>query len=455
MAPRARPLPLGIDMAIKLTKRAVDLLTPRTTRYDVYDTELPRFAIRVTPDGVKSFTLLYRVGSGRSAPTRRVTLGRYGPLTVEQARQLARATLADVLGGGDPASDRSKAKDAATVATLGTDYLADVDARRKPSTAREYRRLWTKHVDPALGRKKVAEVLPSDVSRLHRAMRETPYGANRVLALLGSFFAYAEQQGARSKHTNPAHEIQAYAEESRERFLTAAEVGRLGEALTRAERVGLAVPSALAARKRGMSAKRRAKLTGRKRGPYKRAEGRAETLQPANPFAVAAIRFLLLTGWREREALNLRWSEIDDERGTATLTDTKTGKSVRAIGAPARLLLSELPREGNSPYVFPGRETGNPLVEINRTWYAVRHAAKLDDVRLHDLRHSFASVSASSGGSLLIIGKLLGHRETATTAKYAHFFDDPIRAAADSASNQLSAWLDAGTMQPLSVVAGR
>jgi integrase len=160
---------------------------------------------------------------------------------------------------------------------------------------------------------------------------------------------------------------------------------------------------------------------------------------------VAAIRFLLLTGWREREALNLKWSEIDVARGVATLPSTKTGRSVRVIGAPARLLLSELPRVDGSPFVFPGRIVGGPLVEINRVWYAVRHAAKLEDVRLHDLRHSFASVSASSGGSLLIIGKLLGHRETATTAKYAHLFDDPMAAAADSASGLLAAWLDGKT----------
>jgi integrase len=141
----------------------------------------------------------------------------------------------------------------------------------------------------------------------------------------------------------------------------------------------------------------------------------------------------------------LRWTDVNLERGTATLPDTKTGKSERFIGAPTRLLRDEIPRDGDSPYVFPGREQGKPLVEINRVWYAVRHAAKLDDVQLHDLRHSFVSVIASIGGSLLLIGKLLGHCDSATTAKYAHLLDAPIREAADRAANTLTEWLGKGS----------
>jgi integrase len=415
-------------MAMKLTKRAVDLLEPREARYDVYDTELPRFAVRVTPEGAKTFTLLYRAGSGRSAPTRRITLGRYGSLTVDQARQLARETLAAVLGGADPASERNRAKGAPTVGALGVDYLSDVDARRKPTTAGEYRRLWDKHVAPALGNKRVADVAPFEIARLHRSLGDTPYIANRVLALLGSFFAYAEGQGVRPRHTNPAHDVEPYKEQSRERFLTAEEVARLGEALTVAERLGLRPAPKQLRPKRPETAKHRPKS--------------ADKPIPANPFAIAAIRFLLLTGWREGEALTLKWSDVSLEHGRATLSDTKSGKSQRAIGAPARLLLNGLPRLKDCPFVFPGASPDRSLVDISRLWYAVRHAAELNDVRLHDLRHSFASVSASSGESLLVIGKLLGHRKAATTAKYAHLSDDPIRAAADSASGQLAAWLD-------------
>ena len=423
-------------MGVKLTKRLLDRLTVQTDRTLVFDTELSGFGVRATAGG-KMFFVQYRAGTGRRAPKRRFSLGQYGPLTVDQARQLARKTLADVAHGGDPAAERGAEKGAPTVIELGRAYLDDVDVRLASSTAREYRRLWNRDVAKVLGSKRVSDVTAADVARLHRSLRKTPYKANRILALLGAYFGFAERQGFRSKHTNPAYEVSPYKEESRERFLSAAEVGRLGEALTLAEQKGLPpAPRRRRPRKTGATAKHRPKG--------------ADLPIPANPYAVGAIRFLLLTGWREREALTLKWSDLDLGRGTATLAHTKTGKSVRVLGAPARLLLSELPRVADGGFVFPGRAEGRPLVEINRVWYAVRYAAKLEDVRLHDLRHSFASVSASSGGSLLIIGKLLGHRETATTAKYAHLFDDPIRAAADTASGQLAAWLNQPTkiLQP-------
>ena len=152
----------------------------------------------------------------------------------------------------------------------------------------------------------------------------------------------------------------------------------------------------------------------------------------------SAIRFLLLTGFREKEALGLRWAELDLSRKVAVLADTKTGKSVRRLGAAAVLLLESLPRVEGSLYVFPGSTRGKHLIEINRTWYAVRHAAGLGDVRIHDLRHSFASAVASAGGSLLMIRSLLGHKDTATSAKYAHLLEDPVQATADATAEELA-----------------
>lgn len=417
-------------MPAKLTKAFVDRLavTEPGVRVLTFDSELVGFGVRTTASA-RTFFVQYRAGTGRTAPKRRVSLGQYGPLTVEQARRMARLVLAEVAQGSDPAANRDAARKAPTIGALGVEYLSDVDARRKPSTAVEYRRLWKKHVNSALGGKRVADVTPSDVAKLHRTLSDTPYIANRVLALLGAFFTYSERQGIRTKNTNPAHEVSAFNETSRERFLTPAEVARLGAALTTAEVIGL-TPAPVFCRKatRLDTVKYRPKSAG--------------TPIPANPFAVAAIRFLLLTGWREGEALTLKWADVNLDNGRATLGDTKTGKSQRAIGAPARLLLASLPRTAGCPFIFPGRSADSHLVDISRLWYSVRHAANLDDVRLHDLRHSFASVSASSGGSLLLIGRLLGHRDVATTAKYAHLFDDPIRAAADSAADQLAAWLD-------------
>ncbi|MHB1863516.1 MAG: tyrosine-type recombinase/integrase [Gemmatimonadaceae bacterium] len=413
-------------MPIKLTKRAVDQLEAGETRTYVFDTDLAGFGIAVTPGEVKTFFVQYRTVGGRSGQKRRVTLGRYGALTVEEARALARRMLAEVAGGADPATTRSDRKTASTVAELGKEYLADVEVRRKPTTAVEYVRLWNKHVVPAIGAHKVTDITPAQVAALHRRLHDVPYMANRVLAVLGAFFSYAEQQGARSALANPARSVEPFPETARERFLTPAEMTRLGAALVRAEKTGLP-PWRDRRRATEKTAKHRPKASG--------------IPVPANPYAVAAIRFLLLTGWREREALNLRWTELDLKRGVATLPDTKTGRSIRSIGAAARALLSKLPRQGKSPFVFPSATPDRPLVNVNAVWYAVRNVAKLNDVRLHDLRHSFASVSASSGGSLLVIGKLLGHRDTATTAKYAHLFDDPVKAAADLTAKQIAKWM--------------
>ena len=153
--------------------------------------------------------------------------------------------------------------------------------------------------------------------------------------------------------------------------------------------------------------------------------------QPANPYAVAALRFLIFSGWREQEALTLRWSDVDLASGQVMLTNTKTGKSARILSAPLRELLASLPREAESPYVFPGRDPKRPLRETQRLWYAARSAAELDDVRLHDLRHSVASFAGGRGYSLFLIGKLLGHRDQRSTAKYAHLADDTRQTMAD------------------------
>ncbi|HXB26488.1 MAG TPA: tyrosine-type recombinase/integrase [Gemmatimonadaceae bacterium] len=403
----------------KLTKRYLDALKAREERYDVYEQATPGFGCRVMPDGRRIFSLIYRAG----AVQRRLTIGDHGALTLEQARHIANQKRAVIAAGGDPASDRDAAKDAPTVAALGVDYLSDVAARRKTTTATEYRRQWAKHVEPALGSKRVADVTTADVAKLHRTVGKNngPYLANRVVALVGAFFTYAERQGVRLRHTNPATDVEPFDERERERFLTPEEIGRLGEALTRAEREGLPpAPRPWRPRKTGKSAKHRPKSV--------------DAPRPADPFAVAAIRFLLLSGWREQEAMTLRWDALDPARGFATLTDTKTGKSQRPLGAPAVLLLSELPRVEGSPYVFPGRKEGRPLADARRVWEAARLAAGLEGVRLHDLRHSFASISASAGGSLLVIGKLLGHRDSKTTQKYAHLLDSPVKAAADVAA---------------------
>jgi integrase len=426
----------------KLTKREIDALPRGTQReYFVWDCELKGFGLRVSAMDRRTFVVKYRPLGRRKS--RRLTIGTYPGLTADEARKLAKLRLAEVAQGRDPARERQTSKLAPTVKELGETYLEDVRLRNKPRTAAEYKRLWEKHVSGVLGSLKVADVASSDLAKLHRQMRETPYLANRVLNMLGAFFSFAIREVARAQHDNPAQLVSRYAEAARERFLTAEEFGRLGEALDQAERVGLPVPPKLQKRSRGMSKTRRAKLTGRKRGPYKRHA--PIVLQPANAYAVAAIRLLTLTGCRESEILSLRWDYVDFERGFLRLPDTKTGKSIRPLASSTAAVLHGLPRIMGNSYVLPGDRPGEHLKEIKRLWYAVRHAAKLDDLRLHDLRHSYASIPAIRGESMLVVASLLGHSRIATTEKYAHLGDDPVRAAGERTSETIARLLKAGT----------
>jgi integrase len=273
-------------------------------------------------------------------------------------------------------------------------------------------------------------------------MRDTPYLANRVIAVLSSFFSYLEREKLRPPHSNPTSLIDLFAETPRERFLTAAEFGRLGAALKRAETVGLPPAPTKALRPRSKAtAKHRPKI--------------ADAPIPASPYAVAAIRLLVLTGCREGEILSLRWDAVDFERGHLRLGETKTGKSVRPLGISAVKILKKLPRIEKNPYVLPGRARGEHLKGVDRFWHAVRYAARLEDVRIHDLRHSFASVPAASGESMLVLRSLLGHKNVATTERYAHLGDDPVKRAADKASGDIAKWLGGHTVRRKTRRAGR
>ena len=351
------------------------------------------------------------------------------------ARGGTQRILGRVASGDDPAADasagRRAAKDA-TVAIVCVEYLDETRAKMKQRTADEYARLFKVYIVPSLGRKPVAQVTLRDVSTLHLAHRAHPYQANRIVQLLKTFFFWAEARGYCAANTNPCRGFSKFPEErQRERFLTVDEVGRLGAALSKAELTGLRPAPSM--RSKPSVLPRRRKNIGRNPRTFR---------SPANPFAVAAIRFLLLTGWREQEALTLQWADVDMERGAATLPNTKTGKSHRPIGAPAIGLLAGLPRLDGSRYVFPGTGgAARPLREIKRVWTAVRHAAGLDDVRLHDLRHTVASFSVASGHSLFLTGKLLGHARAETTQRYAHLADDARKVAADAVSGALEAAL--------------
>jgi integrase len=407
-----------------MTKKAVDRLAYNSALPQsqiIWDGSLPGFGCRVFSSGTKSFFLDYRVNGVK----RRLTLGRYGVLTPQQAREKAVRALAEVSDGVDPVEERRTKRGVATLALASSEYLDEAKSKIKLRTVAEYKRLFDRYILPALGRKLVTDITVRDVARLHNAHRETPYQANRIRDSLAILMHWCELRGYRDRNTNPCRDVKKFPERQRERFLTVAEVGAIGAALTRAEREGL--PPAPKLRKRPKSqrtAKHRPKS--------------ADSPIPANPFAVAAIRFLLFTGWRESEALTLRWSDVDFARKLVTLQDSKTGKSHRPLGAPALALLSDLPRVAGTPYVFPGSKTGQPLREMKRVWHAVRHAAGLDDVRLHDLRRTVASFSVASGHSLYITGSILGHARAETTQRYAHLRDDVRHAAADTVSELIA-----------------
>jgi integrase len=385
----------------KITKRAVDALMPTDGAEAVlWDSELKGFGVRVQRGGAKSYILHYRVGTGRGAPLRKLTIGRHGsPRTPETARHEAKRLLGLVETGVDPAADKIARQEAPTMAELAERFLSEhADTKRKASTALEYKRLLHKVILPALGRRKAADVSRADVAKLHHANRSTPYQANRLLAVLSKMFNLAERWGLRQDGSNPCRHVEKFGEKKRERMLSPAELARLGDALATYD---------------------------------------------GSPYAVAAVKLLIFTGARLGEVLGLRWDWIDFERGEARLPDSKTGAKTLHLPPPALAVLAALPQLDGNPYLIAGAKPGAALVNLEKPWRAIRASAGLDDVRLHDLRHAFASIAASSGMGLPIIGKMLGHSQPATTARYAHLASDPVKAAAAAVANKIAAAMSA------------
>jgi integrase len=391
----------------RIGKEAVDALKPGAV---MWDTVVRGFGVRCREGGTKTYIVQYRAGTGRGAPLRKYTIGRHGsPWTPDTARKEARRVLGRVACGADPAAERACDKKAGTVAQLCDTFLAEhVQAKRKGRTATEYRRLIEHFMKPALGNLKVGDVTRAHVSRLHHSLRSTPYQANRVLAVCSVMFAKAEAWGFRPDGSNPCQHVEKFKELARERMLSADELARLGDALA---------------------------------GYH------------GSPYVVAAIKLLVFTGARLSEVLGLRWEQVDFERGEARLPDGKTGAKTLHLPPPALAVLTDLPRVAGNPHVIVGEVAGAALVNLGKAWRAIRKQAGLDDVRLHDLRHAFASVAASSGMSLPVIGKMLGHAQAATTHRYSHLAPDPVKQAAASVAGTIAAAMGGGT--PAAVVSLR
>ncbi len=397
----------------KITKRAVDGLRASSGgAVLLWDADLPGFGVRCRASGAKYYVVKFRTTAGRP---RWVTIGRHGaPWTPDAARKEALRLLGQVAAGQDPASEREAMRRDLTIAELCDVYVAEGCTTKKSSTLIVDRSSIERHIKPLLGRRRAREVTRADVERFQqdvangktatdvrtkvrgRAIVSGGRGtAARAVGVLGAIFSVAVRRELRPD--NPVKGVKLFERNKRERFLSTVELARLGDALTAAKQGG------------------------------------------ENPFAIAALRLLALTGARKSEILGLRWEWVDFERRCLRLPDSKTGAKVVPLGAPALELLASLPRVEGNPHVLPSARADGHFVGLQKVWARVRKRAGLDGVRVHDLRHSFASVAVAGGDSLYLVGKVLGHRQARTTEVYAHLHDDPVRAVADRAASAIEA----------------
>jgi integrase len=316
----------------------------------------------------------------------------------------------------DPQAEKARRRAALSVGDLIDAFLEQHAAKLKPKSERAYRDDLAKLRD-AHGPIEAETLSRQHVAALHARLSKTPYSANRTLAAISAMYGWGENAGLLPEgNRNPARRITRYREQARERFLTGAELGRLGDALRQGETTGLpyvvdeTLPNSKHARK-----------------PENR-------LVVIDPFAAAAIRLLILTGARLREVLHAQWPQLDIQRSVLFLSDSKSGKKPIYLNAAALSVLASLPRLEGNPHLFPGAIEGRPRVSLDAPWQALTRAAGLSGLRIHDLRHSFASVGAGASLGLPVIGKLLGHAHAATTSRYAHLASDgdPVRRAVET-----------------------
>ncbi len=391
-------------MRKKITTRAVKALRAQDRRYVVYDTELTGFACKVEPSGTKIYIFEYRMpGRGRSANQKRIRIGAHGEVTADEAREIAANYLLELRAGKDPAAERRS--EGHTVKELAehflTVYLPSKKRAPRQSTIDGYESIFRKHVVPRIGSRRVDDISMADVERIHIAMRNMPYIANRTLSCLQQAFDHAERIGWRARNTNPATYIDKYVEKPRGAkkavMLDAEQMSRLLQAIDTEEAKGV------------------------------------------DPQACNVVRLLFWTGWRLGEVLGLEWANLDLDAGVARLVRTKTAdEEHRQLPMQAIDILRTIEPLAGCPYVFPGRSGQGHLTTIKRPWLRIRKRAGLDDLeglgalRLHDLRHNVVSWDVSRGVPLEIAGKNVGHRSRRSTEVYAHFAPDALKRAVDA-----------------------
>jgi integrase len=378
----------------KITLNVVKTLQPGSL---VWDRDVKGFGVRRQRQAVK-----YILKSRIRGKDHWFTIGTHGaPWTPDTARQEAKRKLGEVAAGKDLAAVREQQRSVLTFTEVVDRFLEEHGKKVERRTVSEYERLLRRHAVPALDDRPINAIDRAAVAKLHHSLAATPRQANLLLSVLSKLMGWAGKRGQLPSEANPCRGIDRYKENKRERFLSAAELSRLGEVLREAEQ--------------------------------------EKTLPP---YATAAIRLLLLTGARLSEILTLKWDYVDPDNRQLRLPRSKTGQKSIYLTAAVADILQSLPRVQGNPFVVVGEKPGAHLVNLQKPWDRIRVRAGLEDVRLHDLRHTYASVGATGGLSLLFVGKLLGHTQASTTQRYAHLAEDPVRQAGEQISEAIATALN-------------
>uniref|UniRef100_UPI004047A09D tyrosine-type recombinase/integrase n=1 Tax=Yoonia sp. TaxID=2212373 RepID=UPI004047A09D len=379
----------------KLTKRHVDSLAAFEKDCILWDDDLAGFGVRLYPTGRKVFIVQYKL-HGR---TRRKTLGKHGVVTADEARRDAKLVQADVARGSDPSAERKARMRSPTIKELGERFLKEhVALHCKPTTLYDYTNLLKNVVTPILGGIKTSEITFVDIQAFHLKRKVTPYQANRCVMVLSKMLHLAEDWGLRPMNSNPTRRIKRYPEEEKKRYLSETEQERLGSVL-------------------------------------------AEMLEEGQitKYVFAAFYLLLLTGCRLSEIQKLKWNYVTDTH--LELPDSKTGRRRIPLPREARTLMNMLDRRDENPYVILGNHGTGYYNDLQKPWRKIRERAGLCDVRVHDLRHTYASVAVINGIDPFVLKEILGHKNLSTTLRYAHLSDDAVQKAAGQIANRLAATL--------------
>ncbi len=380
--------------AVKLSKRVVDALAVEKGDAVFWDRELPGFGVRVYATGRKNYVVQTR---GPASGPRRASIGRHGDISADAARREAAVVIDRIKRGEDPHPPEPAPEP--TVADLAERYMrAHVEVNCRPNTVEVFRRVVDLYIVPELGELALSAVERSHVSALHHKLRDKPYQANQTVSVLAKMFKLAEAWGMTPPRRNPCRSVRRYKERRRERFLTPEEYRRLGEVLEEAEADGSVLAS-----------------------------------------GIAAIRLLLLTGCRKNEIVTLRWDDVDRTAGELRIADAKTGARRVPLTPAVEAVLAGIPRLKDNPWVIAGQNPEDHLKNLDGIWLRLRARAGLEDVRIHDCRHSYASRALALGEGLPMIGKLLGHHKVTTTARYAHLARDTEKASAVKVGGSIGA----------------